>query len=319
MSQEYLTREPTLIRHREVLRLLDALENASTAGEGVANVMAATAMHCLSTQLLERETLHPTNWRVARPALVVNARLTNDTALALEARPWPERVEHTPERWTFLDFAYFPLNEPLNEPRLTVCELELGALARELHDSDLPVNPDAALSRKLLFAVYEFLVERLAWHFACRVEAPLVCVGRGDGNAVRLFLRRHVEPDGDVPLNGRPVESEPDFPAAYRARCRQVGVNPDELLALHNACLVGRPEAEQLKALADFLGRPDCDGREHAALLQELQAATDLLLPVSPWEPHQAASGPAASAEPLQGEHARTKRRPGRPRDTRWQ
>jgi hypothetical protein len=102
-------------------------------------------------------------------------------------------------------------------------------------------------------------------------------------------------------------------------QCRRVRVNPDELLVLHNACLVGLPEAEQLKVLADYLGQPDSDGREHAAVLQELWAAAALLQPVTAWEPSDTASEPGVSAMPLAGEQRRTKRRRGRPRSTRWQ
>jgi hypothetical protein len=131
--------------------------------------------------------------------------------------------------------------------------LTLEELAPELRDPNMKADPEGAHKRKLVFACYQFVLQRLSVHFKCRIQTGLVSLG----TQARLLLRKMTVAENPVEqANLLPGGHSVRWHTRYLALCEKAGVSPDELLAFYKKSLANVGDTERLSLLADFQGKP---------------------------------------------------------------
>lgn len=262
MSQTYLTehkaprrgRNPNEFDLADLLDVIDIYERAfPTSDILVQDSFVLNAIEVLAYEPLAAMPLHPLNWKIGKPNLELEARLTAKGKLALDALPTEEKVQRTAAGWLFEDFESFPgAPRPGARPRFTCFELELEDLEIELRDPGMKVDAELAVRRELVFSSYEYLVRKLALHFNCSVKTGLVCVGP----AKRMYIRNMTVADNPVEYaNLLTANRGVRWHTRYLTLCKMEGVSPDELLAFFRASLARLAEGEQENALRQYLGK----------------------------------------------------------------
>ena len=264
MSQSYLTEHGSDRRGRirndfdmaDLLDVIDSYESAFPNADAlVQDSFVLNALEILSYEPLALEPLHPLNWKIGKPSLELEVRLTSKGTLALDALTPEGKTQHTPRGWSFNDFESFPLpSRPGARPRLTCLELELEDLAIEIRDPAMRVDAALAARRELVFSSYEYLVRQLSLHFECSVQTGLVCVG----SAKRLYLRNMAVTENPVEYaNLLTANHGVRWHTRYLTLCKLEGVGPDELLAFFRSSIAPLKDDEQEAALRQYLGKAE--------------------------------------------------------------
>lgn len=262
MSQSYLTEHKSDRRGRngnefdmaDLLDVIDTYESAfPTSTALVQDSFVLNALEVLAYEPLALETLHPLNWKIGKPSLELEVRLTSKGTIALDALTPEDKTQHTKNGWSFNDFESFPLpSRPGTRPRLTCFELELEDLSIEMRDPTMRVDAALATRRELVFSSYEYLVRHLSQHFGCNVKTGLVCVGPSK----RLYIRNMAVTDNPVEYANLLTASHGvRWHTRYLTLCKLEGVSPDDLLAFFRSSLASLKEDEQEPALRAYLGK----------------------------------------------------------------
>lgn len=262
MSQTYLTEvtpsrrgaSPNAFDLADLLDVLDTYERAFPSPDLlVQDSFVLNAIEVLAYEPLAVDPLHPANWKIGKPNLELEVRLTARGKLAVDALPPEEKTHRSATLWIFNDFEEFPEPpRPGARPRFTCFELELEDLDIELRDPDMKVDPELALRRELVFSSYEYVVRQLARHFKCSVKKGLVCVGP----TKRLYIRNMAVTENPVEYaNLLGSDKGIRWHTRYLTLCRMEGVSPDELLSFFRLSIAPLKENEQALTLRQYLGK----------------------------------------------------------------
>ena len=201
-------------------------------------------LQALAFDAFEHKPLLPLNWKVGRPRLNLTAHIDRNERVTLAvAPPFTRQPASTGGGFLFDDFRDFPLLGGV--PGELVLELNLPALLDE--------EDSASERRKLLFALYEFSVRRLAQLFNCTILVGLVCFGPDNELAARNFQLVGDEVERADLLGYDPTQWHPDI----LKMCAKVKLTPSQAMRFYRARLKSLDVKERERVWLEFCGDAD--------------------------------------------------------------